>query len=118
MVMRRSQAHSSCRLQLPLPVPVNHCLPSNSRVLLSLLLGLLAVSPSRAQDTGTAATEFHGKGVAISVVVHAPSGESISSPTMVKLFRGTIPAGQAETTIGRADFVVTDVGDFTVVVQA
>jgi Tfp pilus assembly protein PilF len=116
--MRRSQAHSSCRLQLLLPVPVNHCLPSNSRVLLSLLLGLLAFSPSRAQDTGTAETEYHGKGVAISVVVHAPSGESISSSTMVKLFRGTIPAGQAETTIGRAEFVVTDVGDFTVVVQA
>jgi tetratricopeptide (TPR) repeat protein len=37
---------------------------------------------------------------------------------MVKLFRGTIPAGQAETNTGRAEFVVTDVGDFTVVVQA
>jgi tetratricopeptide (TPR) repeat protein len=93
-------------------------LRSTFRVLLSLLLGLLAVSLARAQDTGTAATEFHGQGVAISVVVHAPSGEPISSSTMVKLFRGTIPAGQAETTGGRAEFVVTDVGDFTVVVQA
>jgi Tfp pilus assembly protein PilF len=115
--MRHSQAHSSCRPRLLLPVPANHCLPSNSRFLLWLLLGLL-VSPSRAQDTGTAATEFHGKGVAISVVVHSPSGEPISSSTMVKLFRGTMPAGQAETTVGRAEFVVTDVGDFTVVVQA
>lgn len=115
--MRHSQAHSSCRPRLLPPVPANNCLPSNSRFLLSLLLGLL-VSPSRAQDTGTAATEFHGKGAAISVVVHAPSGEPISSSTMVKLFRGTSPAGQAETTIGRAEFVVTDVGDFTVVVQA
>jgi tetratricopeptide (TPR) repeat protein len=93
-------------------------LPSNSRFLLSLLLGLLAIPPSRAQDTGTAATEFHGKGVAISVVVHGPSGEPISSSAMVQLFRGTIPAGEAETTGGRAELVVNDVGEFTVVVQA
>jgi tetratricopeptide (TPR) repeat protein len=79
---------------------------------------MLFVFPSRAQDGGTAATAFYGKGVAISVVVHAPSGEPISSAAMVKLFRGTIPAGQAETSVGRAEFVVTDVGDFTVVVQA
>jgi tetratricopeptide (TPR) repeat protein len=77
----------------------------------------LAAGPSRAQDTGSA-TEFYGKGAAISVVVHAPSGEPVSSAAMVKLFRGTIPAGQAETSVGRAELVVNDLGDFTVVVQA
>jgi Flp pilus assembly protein TadD len=116
--MRRSQAHSSRRPQLLAPGPANNCFPSNPAFLLSLLLGLLLVFPSRAQDTGTASTEFHGNGVAISVVVHAPSGEPISSPAMVKLFRGTIPAGQAETTVGRAELVVNEIGDFTVIAQA
>jgi len=116
--MRRFQTHSSCRPQLLPPVPANNCLPSNSRFLLSLLLGLLFVSPSRAQDTETAATQFYGKGVTISVVVHSSSGEPISSLAMVKLFRGTIPAGQAETRLGRAELLVNDLGDFTVVVQA
>jgi Flp pilus assembly protein TadD len=116
--MRRSQAHSSRRPQLVPPVPANHCLPSSSGILLPLLFGLLFVVPSRGQDTGDASTEFHGKGVAISVVVHAPSGEPVSSAAMVRLFRGTIPAGEAQTTLGRAELVVNDVGDFTVVVQA
>jgi tetratricopeptide (TPR) repeat protein len=105
--MRRSQAHT-CR---------NYS-PSNSRFLLSLLLGLLFVCPCRAQDAGSAATEFYGKGVSISVVVHAPSGEPISSSAMVKLLRGTIPAGQTQTTAGRAELVANDLGEFTVVVQA
>lgn len=116
--MRRSPAQCSWRPQLLLPVPANHRLPAIFRLLLSLLLGLLAVSASRAQDTGTAATEFHGKGVAISVVVHSPSGQPISSAARVQVFRGTIPAGQAETTGGRAELVVNDLGDFTVVVEA
>ena len=116
--MRRSQAHSSRRPQFLAHVPANHYAPSSFGFLLSVLVGLLFVFPSSAQDTGTAATEFHGNGVAISVVVHGPSGQPISSSAMVKLFRGTIPAGQAETTVGRAELVVNEVGDFTVVVQA
>ena len=115
--MRPTQAHTSCRPQLLSLERANRCLPSN-QFLLPLLLGLLFVLPVRAQDAGTLATEFYGKGAAISVIVHAPSGEPIASAAMVKLFRGTIPAGQAETSLGRAEFVVTDVGDFTVVVQA
>jgi len=116
--MRCSQAHSSCRPQLLPPATASHRLPPNSRFLFSLLLGLLFAFPGRAQDTGTAATEFYGKGVAISVVVHAPSGEPISSSAMVKLFRGTIPAGQTQTSAGRAELVANDLGEFTVVVQA
>src|SRR5215472_9745147 len=115
--MHRWQALGSRRAALLASVPGN-CLPSGSRLFLSLLLALLFVPPSRAQDTGTAATEFHGKGVAISVVVHDSTGEAISSLARVKLFRGTIPAGQAETSHGRAELVVYDVGDFTVVVQS
>jgi tetratricopeptide (TPR) repeat protein len=83
-----------------------------------VLLVLLLVLPAYAQDSGSAASEFYGKGVAISVVVHGPSGQPISSPAMVKVFRGTIPAGQAETNGGRAEIFANDLGDFTVVVEA
>jgi Flp pilus assembly protein TadD len=116
--MRRSPAGSSRRAQFLALVRANHRVSSRCGFLLSLLLGLVFVFPSRAQDTGTAASEFYGKGVAIDLVVHGPSGQPISSSVMVKLFHGTIPAGQAETTDGRAELVVNEVGDFTVVVQA
>lgn len=99
--------------------PASHCLLSESeRFLLSLLTSLLLVVPSRGQDTGTAQTEFHGRGAAISVIVHSPSGQPISSFAMVKLFRDGIPAGQSETTAGRAELVVNELGDFTVLVEA
>lgn len=114
--MRGSRAHCSGG---PGPMGAGTCLPSpNPAFLPVLLVSLLFVSPAGAQDTGTAATEFYGKGATISVVVHGPSGERISSPAMVKLSRGTIPAGQAQSIGGRAELVVNEVGDFTVVVQA
>ncbi len=114
--MRHCQASSSRRASRLPSLQASNCFPPDSRLL--LLLVLLFVIPCRAQDTGTTATEFHGKGVAISVVVHDSSGEPISSLALVKLFRGTIPAGQAETSHGRAELVVYDVGEFTVVVQS
>jgi len=89
--------------------------------ILPLLFALTAalISPALAQDTGTTETEFRGNGVAITIVVHDASGEPISSPAMVKLFRGgTIPSGQAETSRGRAELVVNSIGDFTVNVEA
>jgi|SRR5215469_2579109 len=84
-----------------------------------VLLGLFSSWPAYSQDTGTAATEFHGTGAAITIVVHDGTGDLISSVALVKLFRGgTIPAGQAETDHGRAELVVNNIGDFTVVVSA
>src|SRR5215472_15557264 len=116
--MRHWPAHSSRSALLVPSVQASNYLPATPRLLLSLVLVLLFVLPSRAQDTGTAATEFHGNGVAISVVVHDSSGEPISSIAMVQLLRGTIPAGQTQTSHGRAELVVYDVGEFTVVVQS
>jgi len=83
-----------------------------------LLFGLLFIPLCRAQDTGTMATEYHGSGVALSVIVHGPSGEPLSAPAMVRLIRAGVPAGQAETTNGRAELVVNAIGDFTLVVQS
>lgn len=116
--MRLSQGHSSRRARLLFLAAARNCLPSNRAVLLLILCVPPFVPSSPAQDTGTTATEFHGKGVAISVVIHDSTGEPISSLALVKLFRGTIPAGQAETSHGRAELVVYDVGEFTVVVQS
>jgi tetratricopeptide (TPR) repeat protein len=79
----------------------------------------LFVCPTQAQDTGTATTEFYGKGTAVTVMVHDASGNPIRAAAMVKLLHsGTMPAGQAQTEGGRAELVVTELGDFTAVVAA
>jgi TolA-binding protein len=86
----------------------------------SALLFLLQFAlPAFPQDTRPAETQTFGRGVAITVVVHDPSGELISSPAVVKLFRGvTMPAGQVQTSRGLAELSVNDLGEFTVVVEA
>lgn len=116
--MTSSPQRNSCGSQFPHPDLGNRCLQSNSGSRIPFLLFMLFVLPVHAQDAGTAAAEFYGKGVAISVVVHGSSGQPISSSAMVKVFRGTIPAGQAETNNGRAEVFVNDLGDFTVIVEA
>ena len=74
---------------------------------------------SPAQDAGSAETEFYGKGTVVTVFVRDNAGNPISAGALVKLFRGgTMPAGQAQTERGRAEFVVTELGDFTVMVAA
>lgn len=111
--MQPLRAHRSCRPQLS-HAQGNHC------PLLLLLSGvLLFVLHTSAQDTGSAATEFYGKGTAVSVFVRDASGNPIPTVALVKLFRGgTMPAGQTETERGRAELVVTELGEFTVVVAA
>lgn len=110
--MLRSPAGRGCR---PRQLRALIVVPSTAGF---LLLGTVFALSSRAQDAGSAATEFFGRGAAVSVTVHDPSGDPISSSAMVRLFRGTIPAGQAQTSHGRAELVVNDLGDFTVVVEA
>jgi len=116
--MRRSQVHSSRRLQLPLEEPANSRLPSIPRFLLSLALGLLFCFLTHAQDSGSAATEYRGIGVTLSVIVHGPAGALLSSPAMVRVSLDSIPVAQAETNNGRAELVINRRGDFTVLVQA
>ena len=116
--MPSSPQLNSCRSHSSHPESRNCCPTPNSGFPIPFLLFLLLVLPAHAQDTGSAASEFHGRGVAISVVVHGPSGQPISTSAIVKVFRGTIPAGQAETNGGRAEIFANDLGDFTVVVEA
>ena len=76
------------------------------------------VSRAGAQDPNPAAIQMQGKGAVVSIVVHDPAGGPISSMASVKLLRGTIPSGQAETTHGRVEILVSDLGEYTVIVQA
>src|SRR5260221_9985919 len=84
-----------------------------------LLFPFGATAPADPQDAGRAETEFFGNGVAITVVVHDPSGNPVASAAAVRLYRGSdIPAGQSQTSMGVAEFVVNYLGEFTVVVEA
>jgi tetratricopeptide (TPR) repeat protein len=116
--MRRSQAHSPCLPQLLFLFAASRW-RLESDCLRCILFCLVVVSLSRAQDTGTAATEFFGRGAAVTVIVHDPSGQPIASPAVVKLSRsGSFAAAQAETNQGRAELVANEIGDYNVVVEA
>lgn len=70
------------------------------------------------QDSGSKATEYFGNGAEINVIVHDGTGDPISSTAMVRLYRdGNIPSGEGATSHGRVRFVVTSLGEFTVVVE-
>jgi cytochrome c-type biogenesis protein CcmH/NrfG len=70
------------------------------------------------QDSGSKSTEYFGNGAEINVIVHDGTGNPISSTAMVRLLRdGNIPSGQGATSHGRIRFVVTNLGEFTVVVE-
>jgi len=110
-------AHRSYRPQLLSCATGSYCSPCNAGLLLSLFL--LFVPSTPAQDTGTASTEFYGKGTTVIVLVRDSSGNPIHSGAVVRLFHsGTIPVGQTQAERGRAELVVTELGDFSVEVAA
>jgi len=92
------------------------------RVVVAALFFALSISvfilPLAAQDVERQEREFLGSGSVITVKIHDASGGSLSSFAVVKLFRGVYPSGQRETSNGVAEFVVTNLGEFTVVVSA
>lgn len=92
-----------------------------ARLLLIVALAYLVgwTETARGQDSGSKETEFFGNGAEIAVTVHDGSGEPISAPAMVRLYRdGTISSGQGATSHGRMSFIVTRLGEFTLVVEA
>ena len=112
------RALSACRPSCPHSATGNSCLAA-IRGCGPLFVIALLVSAAGSQDTVTSATEFRGKGTSVTVLVHDGSGNPLRAAAVVKLFHGgTLPAGQAETDSGRAELVVTELGDFTVVVAA
>jgi Flp pilus assembly protein TadD len=75
--------------------------------------------PGWGQDSGSRRDQTFGKGAEISVTVHDAAGEPISSPAMVRLYRdGSMLSGQGATQQGHMAFLVTSIGEFTLVVQA
>ena len=89
-----------------------------ARFLLSMLLGLAFTSSLFGQEVGSQEKEFLGHGAVITVNVHDPSGQPISSPAVVRLFHGQVPSGQQNTSRGVAEFVVVSLGEYSVVVAA
>jgi len=75
--------------------------------------------PARCQDNGSEVNAYHGTGSEITVIVHDASGEPIATSAMVRIYRdGNAPSGQSATSRGSAAFIVTTLGEFTVVVEA
>lgn len=101
---------------------VRACVHPRARIVrfsLATALCLTFALPACAQDSGSEAKEFHGRGAEITVTVHDGSGDTISTPAVVKLYRdGAVLSRQAETSRGSAVLVVNSLGDFTVVVAA
>lgn len=85
----------------------------------TLLCTMVCASSARCQDSGSAAHQLFGKGAEIAVSVRDSTGEAIRSTVMVRIYKdGTTPNGEAATSRGRAVFLVTSLGEFTVVVEA
>jgi len=89
------------------------------RFFLLMTFSALFALPACCQDNGSEVNEFHGKGSEITVNVRDSSGEPISTPAIVKLYRdGTTLSRQGETSRGSAVLVVNYLGEFTVIVEA
>jgi Tfp pilus assembly protein PilF len=74
--------------------------------------------PALCQDSGSEGTLFRGDKAEISVTVRDSSGEPISAPASVQIFKEGMPTDQREASRGRAFFILRSLGDYTVVVNA
>jgi tetratricopeptide (TPR) repeat protein len=71
------------------------------------------------QENGSNADSSFNSGAQLAVIVHDASGSPIAATAVVHVYRqGITPSGLASTSDGRAMFVLTPLGDFTVVVEA
>src|SRR5256886_9248585 len=84
------------------------------------VLSYVLFSPHLAlcQDSGSEGTLFRGDKAEISVTVRDSSGEAISAPASVKVYREGMPIDRKEASHGRAFFILRSLGDYTVVVDA
>ncbi len=84
-----------------------------------LLVGLfLCPAPAPCQDSADAGTMTRGDRAEIAVTVRDSSGELITTPASVKLYKNGVPSDQSLTSRGRAFFIPRSLGDFTIVVEA
>jgi len=100
--------------------PANQSALLRIRPFLGLILLCSCVWPSaaRCQSNAGEGMEFRGNGGEIDVIVHDASGELISTPAAVKLYRDGTPFDQGSTSKGRIFFIVHPLGEFSVTVEA
>jgi Tfp pilus assembly protein PilF len=70
------------------------------------------------QDSGNESTIPRGDRPEISLTVRDSSGDAISAPATVKLYRDGVPVDQSATSHGRAFFILRALGGYTVIVEA
>lgn len=93
--------------------------PAITRILLLWMFCFSFIPSGFCQDSGSEASEFHGRGVEISVMVRDATGEPLTSEAMVRVYRdGSIPSASGETSQGRAVLVSNYLGSFTIIVKA
>jgi cytochrome c-type biogenesis protein CcmH/NrfG len=89
-----------------------------ARILALLPCALLLARPVLSQDSGSEGTLLRGDKAEISVTIRDSSGEAISAPANVKIFKEGMPTDQKEASHGRVFFILHSLGDYTVVVEA
>ena len=89
------------------------------RAALPVLAGLwLCPFPASCQDSAEQGTNSRGSRAEIAVTVRDSSGQVITVPTAVKLYKNGTPEDQRSTSQGRVFFIPRSVGDFTITVEA
>jgi thioredoxin-like negative regulator of GroEL len=88
------------------------------RIVVVALCALVWVLPARGQDSSSDSTIARGDRAELSITVRDRSGEPISGPAMVKIFRSGAPSAQGAAEKGRAFFILNSLGEYTVVVDA
>ena len=79
---------------------------------------LLCAHPVRCQDSADQGTMSRGDRAEISITVRDSSGQPISAPATVKLYKDGAPSDQSSTSHGRVFFIPRTLGDYTVAVEA
>src|SRR5579885_1329937 len=88
------------------------------RMILAIALFACCAAPGFAQDSGAEGTVLRGNRPEIALTVRDSSGQAIAAPATVKLYRSGMPAGQQATSHGRAFFILSSLGDYSVTVEA
>ncbi len=90
-----------------------------ARFALSLSAYTFCVSPpARCQDSSAEMNMIRGDRPEIAVTVRDSSGAEISAPAMVKIYKSGVPTGQEPTRKGRAFFMLSETGEYSVAVSA
>jgi Flp pilus assembly protein TadD len=87
-------------------------------LLATTLCAFLWAVPGRSQDSSAESNLMRGDRAELSITVRDNSGEAISGPAMVKIYRSGVPTDQGATQKGRAFFILNSLGEYTVVVDA